>query len=45
MNYNERLKIEAEVMVTLEALKTASRFMSEDIIDISVFLSSQYLGI
>lgn len=44
-NYNERVKVEAEVLVTLEALKTSVRFMNEDTTDIKTFLSSQYLGV
>ena len=44
-NYNERVKVEAEIMVTLEALKTQVRYMAEDLVDIKNFLSSQYLGI
>lgn len=44
-NYNERVKVEAEIMVTLEALKTQVRYMAEDLVDIKDFLKSQYLGI
>ena len=44
-NYNERLKIEAEIMVTLEALKTSIRYNLEDVFEIKKFLKSQYLGI
>ena len=44
-NYNERVKIEADIMVTLEALKTSVRYMSEDLTDIHQFLGEQYLGI
>ena len=44
-NYNERVKVEAEIMVTLEALKTQVRYMAEDLVDIKNFLTSQYLGI
>ena len=29
-NYEERVKVEAEIMTTLEALKTSVRFMNED---------------
>ena len=44
-NYQERVRVEAEVMVTLEALKTSSRYMNEDLADIQTFLSQQYLGV
>ena len=44
-NYNERVKVEAEIMVTLEALKTQVRYMAEDLVDIKDFLTKQYLGV
>ena len=44
-NYNERVKVEAEIMVSLEALKTQVRYMGEDLVNIKDFLSAQYLGI
>ena len=44
-NYDERVKVEAEVLVTLEALKTSTRYMGEDLTDIKKFLSKQYLGV
>ena len=44
-NYTERVKVEAEILVTLEALKTSTRFMHEDTTDIKAFLSKQYLGV
>ena len=43
-NYTERVKVEAEIMVTLEALKTSVRYMTEDTADINTFLSGQFLG-
>ena len=33
-NYDERVKVEAEILVTLEALKTSTRYMNEDTADI-----------
>ena len=44
-NYTERVKVEAEILVTLEALKTSTRFMNEDTTAIKAFLSKQYLGV
>ena len=44
-NYNERVKVEAEIMVSLEALKTQVRYMGEDLVNIKDFLKAQYLGI
>ena len=44
-NYDERVKVEAEILVTLEALKTSVRYMTEDTADIKAFLSKQYLGV
>ena len=44
-NYQERVKVEAEIMVTLEALKTSVRYMTEDTADIQTFLSNQFLGV
>lgn len=41
----ERVKVEAEVLITLEALKTSTRYMNEDTADIKEFLAKQYLGV
>ena len=38
------MKVEAEILVALEALKTAELFLGSDIFDISEFLRTQYLG-
>lgn len=43
-DYNERVKAEAEILVALEALKTAVLYLGSDISATTEFLRTQYLG-
>ena len=43
-NYEVRVKAEADILVALEAMKTEAKFLEEDTVSISEFLSNQYLG-
>ena len=43
--YHQRVRVEADIMITLEALKTSVQYMEEDTFSIAKFLKEQYLGI
>lgn len=44
-DYEERVKVEAEMMVGLEALKTATNYLHSDVSALDKVLAEQYLYI